>query len=309
MTTLLAFAVIAMLPGDKPLGKIGNNQFIAELRALDFRVFGKGENLFIGDTSTSAHLLISGGLDGPQGKPYVYEARGRLEFDLPHPLSKKALYSWTLAHGVPNQTLVASYLGGRVVIEARLATPETTHLLLARNIRVFLDDCIKLSKEISGRGGRPSPDVFQLGNCSFEPEFRLDRIDQEDMEFMIEKLCWRPMPIFGMFNSWAVGAKPLGIPILFTGSLSGGADIRVACSAAPDRKKVEKFVRNPKPLDWADRKTIGLERIYIEKHISFKSAPTAREVRDAILDFVEKVKRLDLSPVELDPLGHRRVPH
>jgi hypothetical protein len=295
MGTLLVAAVVLGLPAqDKPLGEISKEQFLQEIRALGYVVLEEGkESPLIVEGSTRAHIGIGFGRSGRDGPRFVNNANGRLEFDLPRSLPKKALQDWRKAQGLSERVSTGSFLGGRLFVDGQVMRRETTRSELKRNIRELFESCSKVAKLAASRGGRASPTVHQLGTCLYEPGFKLDWIEREDMDYMREKLKWEHTSAM-VIRGWVTGGVVLGVPIVFTGFQQSPWIALTFMPQKPDLEKLKRLLQNSTKIDWADYHEITEKAVYIQKRLNFPEGVTVRELENHILDFARKIKALDL---------------
>jgi hypothetical protein len=290
MNTFIVALAVFLAPGqDKPIGEISQSQFIHEIKTLGFHVV-EGKDVLLVDGATKAHLSFS---DGNLPQRYVQGVYGKLAFDLPHPISKREMDEWGRKN-LGAKSVVRSFLGGRVTAEAMLWSMNETRAQLKESLSSFLTGCAKLAKEMARRGGKPATDVFGMGRALFKPDFKLDWVEEEDLNFIREKLHWGRKAGAGGGHFWWTGAKPLGIPIVFSGGSYRSPNLFISCIGKPDPKKADRFLRDPVPLDWSDYHSITKDEVYIQKVCRFPTGITAADLCDAILDFARKVKQLDL---------------
>ena len=293
MVSLLVATVLLGTPAqDSPLAQISKEQLYQEIRALGYVVLEEKDSTLLVDGKARVHIGI-GVHRADNGAPFVGGAGGRLEFDLPKSFPKKELQDSTKQQGIGKSVTTGSFLGGRVYVQGWLFTEKTSRLELKSNIRELLDACRKVTQLVESRGGKASKTIHAMGTCPFEPGFKLDWIEQEDLDYMREKLKWAHTS--GMvIRGWATGGVVNGVPVVFTGGFNAPLVYLTFLSYEPEGSKLARFLKSPANLDWADYQEITEKSVYIQRRLNFPDGVTVRELADHIFDFAKKVKALDL---------------
>jgi hypothetical protein len=294
-TMLLAALALGLPTQDKPLGEISQEEFYQEIRALGYVLIEEEKSALLVEGSIRVHVGTTFGAKLPDGSLYVLNGVGRLEFDLPRSIPKREFQDWCKAQSVSERVTTGSFLGGRVFVENWIMSRETTRPELKRNIRELLDACAKVTKLVETRGGKPATSIHSVGSARYEPDFRLDWIDPQDLDFMREKLKWGRKTMPGGFRFWCTGAEPLGIPVWYSGGPQPHPGVFMTSSTRePKPSGWKRYIENPIEPDWATVFIVKKDFVHIEKRHSFPGGLTARELENHILDFARKVKALDL---------------
>lgn len=290
---LLAVALLGMPVQDKPLGEISKEQLFQEIRAMGYVLVEEEQSTVLIEGAHRVQVGVSLGRSQQDGSLIAISGGGRVEFDLPKSFPKKELQDWCKAQGLSERVRTGSFLGGRVYVDCWFMSKETTRPELKRNIRELLDASAKVAKLVESRGGKASTTIHGLGTSAYEPDFKLDWIEQEDMDYMRDKLKWDHYSAGTVIRGWLTGGVVLGVPVLFTGWKAPGVDLTFS-PYEPSPAKLKSFLENPKNLDWADYHEITGKSVYIQKRLGFPNGVTVRELENHILDFAKKVKALDL---------------
>jgi hypothetical protein len=292
-TMLLAALVLGSPAQDKPLGEISKEQLFQEIRAMGFVLVEEEQSTVLIEGVHRVQVGVSLGRSKQDGSLIANSAGGRVEFDLPKSFPKKEFQDWCKAQGFSERVTTGSFLGGRIFVSSRFMWSETTRPELRRNIRELLDACSTVAKMVEKRGGKVSATIHALGTSPYEPDFKLDWIEQEDMDYMREKLKWGHTSGVVM-RGWVTGGVVLGVPIVFTGGFNAPGIDLTFMPHEPSPSKLARFLKNPVNLDWAEYHEITEKSVYIQKRLGFPDGVTVRGLEKHILDFAKKVKALDL---------------
>src|SRR5688572_10568680 len=294
VSLLVATAVLGTPAQNSPLGQISREQLFQEIRTIGFVVLEEKGSTLLVNGKTRVHLG-AGMHRADNGALFVGSAWGRLEFDLPKSFPKKELQDWTKQQGIGKSITTGPFLGGRVYVQGWLFTERTSRLELKSNIRELLDACRKVTQLVESRGGKASTPVHSMGKSPYEPDFKLDWIEEEDLDFMTANLKWGRRIRPGGFKFWATGAEPLGVPVYFSGGPRGWQGLSLSSMAyEPKLAGVERYVQIPAKPDWADLFEIRKDYVYIQKSHNFPNGVTVRELENRIMDYARKVKALEL---------------
>ena len=289
---LAATALLATPAQGSPLGQISKEQLFQEIRAMGFVVLEERDSTLLVDGKTRVHLGAGMHL-ADNGAPFVGGATGRLEFDLPKSFPKKELQEWMKRQDIGKSVTSGSFLGGRVYVQGWLFTEKTTRPELKVNIRELIDACRKVTQLVESGGGKASATIHALGTSPYEPDFKLDWIEQEDMDYMRDKLEWGHTS-GTVIRGWVTGGVVNGVPVVFTGGFEAPLLFLTYMPAEPNPAKLARYLSNPANLDWADYQDITEKSVYIQKRLDFPNGITVRGLENHIVDFAKKVRALDL---------------
>lgn len=245
------------------------------------------------DGRTRAFLELGYYGHGHGAPPYVGSAVARQEFDLPHSLGKSWIENWRKSENL-ERFAAHSFLGGRVALQTQIMWPGDSLDEVISNSTRFFAACQALKLKLATIGGKPSPSIRQVGSAPLEPQFKLDFVEREDMDYLRIQLKWGNQVLPGGGNGWMTGAEPLGVPIIF-GGINGWKGLVLTCMARPDPEKAARYLAHPSPIDWAEG-GVALESIYIQKTLKLENGITVADLRDTVLDFARRINRLDVLP-------------
>jgi hypothetical protein len=295
--SLLGCLLGVVLAQEEPLGRMSDAEFFSLFTGMGFTRYSVSLKSF----PLPLKKLKSGGdefyiqwtnyADQVGEASYVGDCKARAEFDLPRPLSKRALEAWMTQEGL-GQMSSSSLLGGRIVISSHLYDLKSSQQALTKRTMEFLEAVRKVKKLAEELGGKPASELYGLGRAKFEPLFRLDWIEDGDAAFLQKAMGWKDGPFPGGGRGWQVSCIVRGVH-LYVNGMPGKSNVLIIYSTAPNRAKAEKHVSSGKKIDWADGH-VTPEDVFLYTQIDQSKGITAGELAATIERFAIKAKSLDL---------------
>lgn len=295
--SLLAAALSLAMSTDEPIGKLSEAEFLGLFTKMGYTRHSTNQKAPFTDIkklkSGSTEFLISwtNYKDTESDFTFVGALQAIAVFDVPRPLSKADFTDWMKAEGFEKITGY-SYLGGRLKLESHLLEKDSSFQNLKKRTDEFAAAVQKVKLMAENIGGRQAQDVFGAGSAKFDPNFKLDWIDDRDVEFLRTAMGWKEGSPPGGGKGWLVPIQ-FGRAQIYVNGMSGMRGVLLICGGRPDKTKVERFRLTPKPADWAEI-SVTPEMVDILFRLNAEKGITAKALAETIENFGRRVNSLDL---------------
>jgi hypothetical protein len=233
---------------------------------------------------------------------YVKNLSARTEFTLPRMLAREKLDE--LAAKQKEFSDVFSFLDGKVAIDASLWVAFESRELLERSLGRFFGRVKDLADALRQFGGKQVEQLYLLGGAPLDLSIRLNRVEEEDMMFILFKLGWRDTFFGGWRSHWDIRAKPLDEDISFScvskeqlkrfGFPESGRGFVMTAIRSPRDQTAEEWLASVgSTITWARVTTLN-QSIQIRAFFDTSSSPTVGEIVRGIEAFSQNVKGLGL---------------
>lgn len=281
------------LPNQELIGDVTKAKFLNLVRSAGFQVTDSTwqHGASISDGKASAQLRIWY-FENADGLTAIRDVSGTTEFELPRTLSQKDLAKWQKSSKLESLD-IRTYLGGRVVVQAYLATQNTSRASLKRVIGDYLAGVRLVGEFVTKRGGKPANKEGAIGNAPLNLNDRITVVDSRDFDFLRVALKWGEPVSPGGGKGWMTGGHPLGVPVIFNGFVGRTGFNLIWMGQVKDEAKRERIRELTK--DWPDSQILDpyvnlVERVETDKGI------TVSQIIEKVEKFARKIKELGLSP-------------
>ncbi|HMS54155.1 MAG TPA: hypothetical protein PKA27_02025 [Fimbriimonadaceae bacterium] len=273
------------------IGDVTKAEFLNLVRSAGFQVTDSTwqHGASISDGKASAQLRIwyfenAGGLTA------VRDVSGTNEFELPKTLSQEDLAKWQKSSNLESLGL-RTYLGGRVVVQAYLATQNTSRASLKRVIGDYLAGVKLVGDFVATRGGKPATTEGTIGSAPLNLNDRLTVVDSRDFDYLRVTLKWGEAVDAGGGKGWMTGGQPFGVPVIFNGFIGRTGFDLIWMGQVKDEAKRERIRELTK--DW-HYSLIQDPFVNLSERVETDKGITVGQIIDKVEKFARKIKDLGL---------------
>lgn len=287
---LAAGLLIAALTSE-PIGELNEQEFLIMLAQQGFTTGLRTPAGAMKASNAEGAFALQLGFttSSTKASSIVGEARAIMAFETPRPIPARQLTTWLTKEAAQGVTAV-TLLSGKVRFEVRLATPQSTPedvVSQARKLqkvgRQFLSAfATSLLKEAS--------DPYRHGPAKYDPEAVMSPVQIEDTDFIAAHFGWNKVDKPMMLRWPGSLVQVEGIAF---GVHPNERGLMLIISLKPDAKKVERYLRNPQTINWAEAQIETGWASFIQRH-KFDGEIKAKDVARIIEQFGRNIKALDI---------------
>lgn len=283
---LLATGLLLAVLASEPIGELTEQEFLTMLAQQGFTTVG---NTKVSNPDGSFALQLGFSNSSDKKRSIVGSARAIVAFDTPRAVPTRQLTTWLAKEGFKDITVV-SLLSGKVRFEVLLATPQSTPVEVVSQARKLQTVQKQFVSAFAASQPKESQHPYRQGPAKYDPEAVMLPVHVEDTDFIIAHFGWnkfdKPLALMKRGSLVQIEGVAFGVHPVPQGLV-------MVISCAPDTKKVERYLRNPQTIKWAEAQIERGWVSFVQRH-QFETEVKAKDVAQIIEQFGRNIKALDL---------------
>lgn len=281
---LLATGLLLAVLASEPIGELTEQEFLTMLAQQGFTTVG---NTKVSNPDGSFALQLGFSNSSDKKRSIVGSARAIVAFDTPRAVPTRQLTTWLAKEGFKDITVV-SLLSGKVRFEVLLATPQSTPVEVVSQARKLQTVQKQFVSAFAASQPKESQHPYRHGPAKYDPEAVMLPVHVEDTDLIVAHFGWNQQPMVLRWLGTFARVEGIGF-----GVHPHSRGLSLITVLMPDPKKVERYLRNPAKINWAEAKIEPGLASFAQRH-QFETEVKAKDVAQIIEQFGRNIKALDL---------------
>lgn len=281
---LLATGLLLAVLASEPIGELTEQEFLTMLAQQGFTTVG---NTKVSNPDGSFALQLGFSNSSDKKRSIVGSARAIVAFDTPRAVPTRQLTTWLAKEGFKDITVV-SLLSGKVRFEVLLATPQSTPVEVVSQARKLQTVQKQFVSAFAASQPKESQHPYRQGPAKYDPEAVMLPVHVEDTDLIVAHFGWNQQPMVLRWLGTFARVEGIGF-----GVHPHSRGLSLITVLMPDPKKVERYLRNPAKINWAEAKIEPGLASFAQRH-QFETEVKAKDVAQIIEQFGRNIKALDL---------------
>lgn len=276
----------------EPIGELTQGEFIHMMTRLGYSVGGTTSGLTKASHSEGdIYLQLSLVKTDARDEAFVAKASACIAFDVPAAIPPSRVTEW-LGKERFEPVEVASLLSGKVRFDVVVATPRSTPDQIKTEVRKLQRAARRFRTAYADRQPQMSSDPQGVGPAKYDPQAEMMwPLRVQDIAYVAAHFGWDKVgePVMLRFPGALVKVEGLSIGVV----TMSDRFVDLVADVAPDPVKVERYLRNPQEIAWAEARIEPTTA-----HFQLRHRPNgvlrAGDLAGIIVRFARNIRSLDI---------------
>lgn len=276
----------------EPIGELTQGEFIHMMARLGYSVGGTTSGLTQASHGEGDfYLQLSLVKTDARDEAFVARASACIAFDVPVAIPPSRVAEW-LGKARLEPVEVASLLSGKVRFDVVVATPRSTPEQIKAEVRKLQQAARRFKTSYADRQPQVSSDPQGVGPATYAPQAEMMwPLRAQDIAYVAAHFGWDKVgePVMLRFPGALVKVEGVIVSVV----TMSDRFVDLVADVAPDPVKVERYLRNPQEIAWAEAR---IERT--RAHFQLRHRPNgivrATDLAEIIARFARNIRSLDI---------------